>query len=486
MFQTYSFVFVFLPVLLAGWYLLLKKGFGRAALSFLCLMSLLFYASFGLRPFLIFFSCTALTFLLSRLMQSATFCADDKKRHALAATGVVLNLALLLLFKIPPSLRTFLPVGLGFYTLRHIACLIDLAKERDAKEDPLVSLSFLLFFPVLAQGPLTLREDLVPQLSTVTKRPFRAESLARGLARFILGLSKKMLLADTIGLFVDTCYAYLYRTELCSAAVAVFLYVPQLYFDFSGYCDMADGISEMLGFTLPVNFDSPLHQTSPARFWRRWHMTLSRFFQRYLYLPLGGNRKGRVRTACNLMLVFLVSGFWHGSTAGYLIWGALAGLPVCLTALCKGTRLLTPFLRLPARLRCFLHFVWVSIAFVFFRAPDVGTAIELLRHLLLPVPLSRAFIRVLPTLVVTPESWLVTNLFARINPAWEEGAAWLLALLFLALVLLCLSMKNVRRRISEAEEGRFASLPLALLFSVLFVWSVLSFTGVSTFMYFQY
>ena len=215
-------------------------------------------------------------------------------------------------------------------------------------------------------------------------------------------------------------------------------------------------------------------------------MTLSRFFRRYLYLPLGGNRKGRVRTACNLMLVFLVSGFWHGSTAGYLIWGALAGLPVCLTALCKGTPLLTPFLRLPARLSCLLHFVWVSIAFVFFRAPDVDTALTLLRHLLLPVPLSRAFIRVLPTLVVTPESWLVTNLFARIDPAWEEVSAQLLALFFLALVLLCLCMKNVRRRISEAEEGRFASLPLALLFSVLFVWSVLSFTGVSTFMYFQY
>ncbi|MBQ6734223.1 MAG: MBOAT family protein [Lachnospiraceae bacterium] len=486
MFQTYSFVFIFLPVLLAGWYLLLKKGFGRAALSFLCLMSLLFYASFGLRPFLIFFSCTALTFLLSRLMQSAAFRADDKKRYALAATGVVLNLALLLLFKIPPSLRTFLPVGLGFYTLRHIACLIDLAKDGDAKEDPLASLSFLLFFPALAQGPVTLREDLIPQFTAVTKRPFRAESLARGLSRFILGLSKKMLLADTLGLFVDTCYAYLYRTELCSAAVAVFLYVPQLYFDFSGYCDMADGVSEMLGFTLPVNFDSPLQQSSPARFWRHWHMTLSRFFQRYLYLPLGGNRKGRVRTACNLMLVFLVSGFWHGSTVGYLIWGALAGLPVCLSALCKGTALLAPFLRLPARLRSLLHFIWVSIAFVFFRAPDVATALELLRHLFLPVPLSRAFIRVLPTLAVTPESWLITNLSARINPAWEEGAAWLLALLLLAVTIVCLYIKNVRRRITDASATRFASLPFVLFLSVLLVWSVLSFTGVGSFLYFRY
>ena len=263
MFQTYSFVFLFLPLLLAGWYLLLKKGFRRAALCFLCLMSLLFYAAFGIRPLLLFVACTAVTFLLSRLLQSDAFRTDDRKRFVLTAAGALLHLALLLLFKIPPAFRALLPVGLGFYTLRHTAYLIDLAKDKEAREDPLSTLSFLLFFPALAQGPVTLREDLIPQIDSVLTRPFRAEALARGLARFILGLSKKMLLADTIGLFVDTCYAHLPRTEMCSAAVAVFLYVPQLYFDFSGYCDMADGVSEMLGFTLPVNLTLPCRPLPP-------------------------------------------------------------------------------------------------------------------------------------------------------------------------------------------------------------------------------
>ncbi|MBR0092745.1 MAG: MBOAT family protein [Lachnospiraceae bacterium] len=486
MFQSYSFVFLFLPVLLAGWYLLLRRGGRRYALSFLCVMSLLFYASFGIRALLIFTSDAAVTFLISRLLQAPFLRKHPKKRLLLCAAGVLLQLALLLLFKLPPSLRAYLPVGLGFYTLRHIAYLIDLFRDAEANDASLSALSFLLFFPVLAQGPVTLREDMIPQMDSVSARPFRAEALARGLTRFILGLSKKLLIADTIGLFIETCYAYLPRTETLSAAVAVFAVMPQIYFDFSGYCDMADGVSEMLGFSLPLNFDSPLQASSPRMLWRRWHMTLSRFFHRYLYLPLGGSRKGRVRTACNLMLVFLVSGFWHGSTAGYLLWGALAGLPVCLAVLLKDSPFLRPFSLFPQWLNRVLTYVWVSFAVVFFRSPDVDTALTLLRHLFLPVPLFRAFIRVLPTLVVTPESWLVTNLFARIHPALEEGAAQILALLFLAAVIVCLCMKNVRRRVTDAPASRFVSLPFTLLLGFLFLWSVLSFSGVSTFLYFQY
>ncbi|MBR5969719.1 MAG: MBOAT family protein [Lachnospiraceae bacterium] len=485
MFQTYSFLFLFLPVLLAGWYLLLHRGMHRAALSFLCAMSLMFYASFGVRALLLLAGSVLLTVLISRLMTLPGVRARGALVKGLAAAGIVSQLFLLLLYKIPPSMRLLLPVGLGFYTLRHIAYLADVANEGE-RDDLYSVLAFLLFFPTLTQGPITLREDMIGQFTTATERPFRAEFLARGLSLFTLGLAKKLLVADTLGHFVDLSYEYLPRTETLSAAVAVFLFVPQLYFDFSGYCDMAEGISGMLGLRLPLNFDSPLQAASAKELWRRWHITLSRFFLRYVYQPLGGSRRGKGRAVLLTLMVFLISGFWHGSTLGYLIWGFLAGLPVALRALGKDSSLFRTLDRLPLVLRRLVTFVWVSLAFVFFRAPDVETALTMLRHLLLPVPISRAFIRVLPTLVVTPESWLVKNLFAYANPALEELGAWLFAALFLCLVIVLLCAKNARRRVSEWTEAQFCSLPRALLLSLLLAWSVLSFSGVGSFLYFQY
>ena len=192
---------------------------------------------------------------------------------------------------------------------------------------------FVSFFPQLIAGPIVLHQELIPRLQERKNRTFSVEGFYDGAALFILGLAKKVLLADSLAVLVSAEYSNIAMLDTPSAWAVVCWFTMELYFDFSGYSDMARGIAGMFGFALPENFNSPFRAASVREFWRRWHITLTRFLTQYVYYPLGGNRKGRARKCLNLMAVFLLSGLWHGASWTYIVWGLMHGAAVVFETL---------------------------------------------------------------------------------------------------------------------------------------------------------
>ena len=278
-----------------------------------------------------------------------------------------------------------------------------------------------------------------------------------------------MLLADAFGTVVNNGWAHLGELSAPAAWLVILGYTLQLYFDFSGYCDIAAGVARLFGLRLPVNFDSPYRSASVTEFWKRWHITLTTFLRECLYFPLGGSRRGTVRTYLNILIIFLVSGFWHGAGWTFLVWGALHGLAqVAERAWGKGRD------RLPFVLRWGLTFLFVNIAWVFFRAPDCAGALELLGR-----AVTGGFAK--------PEDWLLEGLFAEetsavqmLIPAFTPWKNILrVALLYGAGMVAVLWPRNTIRRMEDFRPTLWRGAAL----TVLTLWCVLSFTGVTTFIY---
>jgi len=268
------------------------------------------------------------------------------------------------------SLRTFeivMPLGISFFTFQQISYLADSFNGETAGYGFTDYCLFVTFFPQLVAGPIVTHKEMIPQFQDASRKCFSQEALARGLYCFTVGLAKKILIADTLGQGVDWGYAHIDAMSALDTATVALLYTFQLYFDFSGYCDMALGIGQMFRIDLPVNFNSPYKAVSIADFWDRWHITLSRFFQKYLYIPLGGSRRGRARTMLNVMIVFLVSGLWHGANWTFVLWGGMHGVASVLYRIFRKT-----WDKLPKVIRWLPQFAFVCIAFMLFRADSVG------------------------------------------------------------------------------------------------------------------
>lgn len=454
---------------------LLSRGLGRMRLSAgktaLLLCCLYFCAQSGWRGFAVLALGTAVSYLAApRLVPGA----KGGRRLFPAAMGY--HILVLLAFKYLGFLTggavavPFVPLGLSFFTFQQLWYLKECHRGETA---PAASLpDFLLysfFFPTLSSGPILKPEAFLPQLTGERFLRPDGRDCAAGLYALGCGLCKKMLLADPLGVVVGNGWDHLTELSAVSAWFVILGYTLQLYFDFSGYCDMAAGCARLLGLRLPVNFDSPYLSLSVTEFWKRWHMTLTSFLRECVYFPLGGSRKGPGRTYLNILLVFLLSGLWHGAGWTFLLWGALHGAAQVIERLWgKGRD------RLPAILRWALTFAFVNLAWVFFRAPDIPSALTLLRQALTGG-------------LLKPEDWLVDNLFRR------EGAAvsillpalepWLnrlkLGLLFLAGSAAALLPGNTIRRMDTFRPTLWRALALSLGSA----WAILSFTGVGNFLY---
>ena len=323
-----------------------------------------------------------------------------------ARFGVALNLALLCYFKytnfIFDSLNTLtgaplpffnivLPLGISFFTFQQIAYLVDVMRGARVERDIVSYTLFVSFFPHLIAGPLVHHAEMIPQFKR--GRTGRSAVLAaRGLAIFAAGLFKKVVIADNLAQFVSPVFAHLDAGGGVTtpwAWLATLAYTLQIYFDFSGYSDMAVGLALLFGIRLPVNFRSPYKAASIIEFWRRWHITLSRFLRDYLYIPLGGNRLGEQRRYLNLMLTMLLGGLWHGAGWNFLIWGGLHGLYLCVNHLWQawrgaGTKVAPDRQRRirrkdsQERLSWAITFFAVVIAWVFFRARTAAGAWQML------------------------------------------------------------------------------------------------------------
>ena len=345
-FNSYSFILLFLPLSVAGYYLC-SRITHRAGVYFLLCISVLFYAFNGITAFLLLGLSLSVNYLLVRCLnrkRSADADHDTVCRRIFLAAGVVFNCGLLFYFKyynfavgsaaallgrpFEPS-DIVLPLGISFYTFLQIAYLTDTYRGMTARDSLSDYLLYILYFPKILMGPLVDRQQFLKEVHDREDIRPHAAAIGSGLCMFEFGLFKKVILADSLSAGVGWCFENIGTATPGDFWVCMLAYTFQIYFDFSGYCDMACGISRMLGIELPMNFDSPYQALSIRDFWRRWHITLTRFLTQYIYIPLGGSRKGLIRTCLNTMIVFLISGIWHGANTTFILWGILHGL-LCL------------------------------------------------------------------------------------------------------------------------------------------------------------
>lgn len=383
LFTAPEFMYLFLPATLLLWWWLMSRHYGAIAQSFIVGCSVLFYAAWSAEYALLLVVNALLNFYWGKRIAVT----HSKIRLVL---GVVYNLGLLAYFKYAdflietsnaltgsqwPLLQVILPLGISFFTFQAIAYLVDCAKGRVDDFD-LGRFAFSIsFFPHLIAGPILHYSDIMPQLRQGIR--FDPERMTKGLFLFAAGLSKKTVIADRLAAVVDPLFGLSDQLTVCEAWVAAVGYGLQIYFDFSGYCDMASGVGLMFGLVLPQNFASPYQAGTIADFWKRWHITLSRFLRDYLYIPLGGNRQGFYRGLWAAAITMLLGGLWHGAAWTFVAWGAMHGAMIALYRLWTKTGY-----RMPGYLARTLTLLGVFFAWVLFRAASIDQALHIWQAML--------------------------------------------------------------------------------------------------------
>jgi alginate O-acetyltransferase complex protein AlgI len=487
-FYDYSFIFLFVPlVVLGAWGV---RYVGQAMqYVFLIAASLVFYATWD---------TAAPALLIGSVLANYALGAHLQRRpnRVLVSLAVAANLGLLGYFKylgffveniaqvidLPAIARVALPLGISFFTFQQISYLVDSHRQQTGQHSFLSYVLFIVLFPHLIAGPIVLQSDVLRQLNQPVALRIDGKGIAVGLAMFIVGLGKKILIADTFADYVSPSFAKAAAgpIDVLEGWQAALAYTFQIYFDFSGYSDMAVGLALCLGVRLPFNFNSPYKSLSIADFWRRWHMSLSRFLRHYLYFPLGGNRHGLASTSRNLLIVMVLGGVWHGANWTFVFWGALHGLFLLVN---RFWNLLVPrvmprgaspssvrapsSVRPPSSVRTVLSwiitFTAVVFAWVLFRSPDLATAFRIWQGML---GFGSALRPEIAASAIQPEFWLMAALAIAaclvlpnsqqiilgggsmaadetVGPwwrpfVWQPNRAWALALgLVLVAVLIC-------------------------------------------------
>ncbi|MES2072349.1 MAG: MBOAT family protein [Pseudomonadota bacterium] len=397
-----------MPITLAGWWMLKIWRGTRIALGWLVLASLIFYAAWDPRYLAVLLSSVFINFWLGGRILAAKARQAERRAGRWMAAGVCFNLLVLgsfkyayflasnlfVVFSLPPPFEpVLLPLAISFVTFQKIAYLVDCRRGIVARHDPLDYLFFVSFFPQLIAGPIVHHRPLIAQTVPGENPLFRQpDAIVAGLAFFAIGLFKKVVLADSMARYASPVFELARQGVPGGEAAwqAMLAYTLQLYFDFSGYSDMAIGLALMFGFRLPINFSSPYQAASIIDFWRRWHITLSSFLRDYLYIPLGGNRHGVIARYRNLWLTMLLAGLWHGAGWNFLLWGALHGSMLLLNhawrgALARLRSVAEIWQRIPAVFSISLTFFLVALAWVLFRSADLATASHVYQALMHPL-----------------------------------------------------------------------------------------------------
>jgi alginate O-acetyltransferase complex protein AlgI len=390
LFNSYQFIFLFLPIALIGYFLMGRLG-NLAPVIWLALASLAFYSVSNWQFVLLLLASIAFNYLIGLVLISQRL--RRVPRLAALTAGVAGDLLVLGYFKYAGflaanlnavfstglALDILLPVGISFYTFTQIAFLVDAFRGNVARYALPHYALFVTYFPHLIAGPILHHKDMIPQFERAEAKRPSPHLILCGLIIFAIGLFKKTCLADGIQPLVSLAFGP-NAPSFDRAWIGALAYTFQLYFDFSGYSDMAIGISLMFGIFLPLNFNSPYKATSVIDFWRRWHMTLSQFLRDYLYIPLGGNRYGRILRYVNLMVTMGLGGLWHGAAWTFVAWGALHGAYLCINHAWNnyGPAIAPRFERAANVVAFIVTFVAVVVAWVFFRADNLSSAIYVL------------------------------------------------------------------------------------------------------------
>lgn len=479
-FNSHEFVFLFFPVLLIGYYLVNQFEKSRLSNLFLLLMSIVFYCLFEVKFILVILISVFINYICGSIIHR-----QEKHHKILMIIGISVNVLMLLYFKYLnffieninmmfgsdfSIFHLILPIGISFFSFQQIAYIIDVYRNPKIHYPFLEYALHVIFFPYILSGPIVRHNEIIPQLCDKELKKFNSESFAKGLMAFIFGLFKKVIIADTLANLVTLGYGDIASLNTVTAAFVMVAYTFQIYFDFSGYSDMVVGIGAMLNIKMPVNFNSPYKAISIPDFWKRWHMSLTRFFTDYIYIPLGGNRKGVFRTYINIFVVFLVSGFWHGANWTFILWGILHGLGSTITRLFQ-----KPYNHIPLIIKWGFTFLFVNIAWVLFRSPSISDAISFISRLfsfnfsLPPFEMTSA--------ILLPELKELMTIFFPTNLALSFLI--MAFVIMVGLLLSCVFMKNTLERVKNFKPTNRT----VILCVLLFVWSVISFSNVATFIY---
>jgi len=390
LFNSYEFIFAFLPLTFFIYFYLLHKRLIVGAKAFLVFSSLFFYSWWNIAYLPLILSSMLFNYTLGN-----TLSYDSKKlkisKKTILTFGIIANVALLGYFKYSdfflenfnllfgadvPLLHLALPLAISFFTFQQIAYLVDSYRGETKEYDFLNYALFVTFFPQLIAGPIVHHKEMMPQFASRWNLVKRYKNIAAGLFIFSIGLFKKVVIADSFSVWVNAGFNASDSLNIIEAWATSLSYTFQLYFDFSGYTDMAIGAALLFNIKLPINFNSPYKALDIQDFWRRWHITLSRFLKEYIYIPLGGNRKGEFRTYTNLLLTFLIGGIWHGAGWTFVLWGLLHGLALVIHRVWHSLGF-----RLNKILAWFITFNFINITWVFFRAKDFQEALNVLRNM---------------------------------------------------------------------------------------------------------
>lgn len=398
-FSSYTFLMVFLPIVVAGFYALRGFGVRNASLSFLLLGSFAFYGYWSLTHLALLIGSVAINFFTGQLTASLQ---TRHWRKLILIAGILFNLSLIFWFKyfdfvasnavlLTGTNYTFqnliLPLGISFFTFQQIAYLVDCYQSKSYEKAPRDYALFVSFFPQLIAGPIVHHKHMRSQFSNLATAPAKLDMLPYGLMIFAMGLAKKTLIADPIAREIDPIWALAANGEPISAALAwtaAIGYSLQIYFDFSGYCDMAIGAAAMVGLRLPINFNSPYKSKSIIEFWRRWHITLSSFLRDYIYIPLGGNKFGELFKLRNIFITMIIGGIWHGAAWTFIIWGVIHASLITIN---HALRIWAPAFTawsspdaIVAKRAATL--MLIMFAWIFFRATDLSSAFNVIGGLM--------------------------------------------------------------------------------------------------------
>lgn len=507
LFNTYGFIFVFLPVALLGFFSLARISHAFAA-GWLALASIFFYGYWNPAYVGLLLGSITCNYIMGVWIAKAAVRGEDKQKKRLLIFALAANLSLLGYYKYfnffigningiagtDWSLSSIiLPLGISFFTFTQIAFLVDTYQGKVREYNFTHYLLFVTYFPHLIAGPVLHHKQMMPQFNTPATYRIGLENIVIGLTFFTIGLAKKVLLADSLAEYATPVFGAAHdgiQPQFVGAWVGALAYTFQLYFDFSGYSDMAIGISKMFGVNLPINFNSPYKAHNIIDFWRRWHMTLSQFLRDYLYIPLGGNRKGPARRYLNLFITMLLGGLWHGANWTFVIWGGLHGLYLCANHFWRHffEEAEPSGSKIGRVLGILITFLVVVFAWVVFRAESMHAALAMMKGMLglngIALPVSLAFLG--KYTAILPVDIQFVGLFNGLNvPLDILNLFFLFSIAFFVIWGLPNSQQLLdRERIQSLSKAGW--LLAASFFGFLFVLSVLSFNRVSEFLYFQF
>jgi len=382
-FSSYIYILFFLPIIFIGYFALSRIKNSDLQLLWLLAASLFFYSWWDIKYLPILLASIFINFQLGKFLSRLS-----RKKKLVLFIGIGFNLLILLYFKHFDffienyndlflqkinSLNLIIPLGISFFTFQQIAFLVDVYSNKTSDYKFLHYATYVSFFPQLIAGPIVHHKDLMPQFDDLSKRKINIRNITLGLFIFSIGLFKKVVIADSLAGFVSSGHSSEIILSSIEAWALSLSYTLQLYFDFSGYADMAIGSALLINIRLPINFNSPYKAINIQEFWRRWHMTLSHFLRDYIYIPLGGNRLSNIIKYRNVLFTFLLGGIWHGAGWTFIFWGGLHGFALIILNLWQKIGW-----KIPMVLSWFITFNFINIAWIFFRADDFNAAIKIL------------------------------------------------------------------------------------------------------------